>query len=230
MIIVKLVRAAGFRIKKIFVHYIPYFGFIKKPQNPTQHMDFGMWFKQKIMGYNYHAYWPMHFTSKVSHAQNILVGKGSFPGFMPGCYVQGIGHIEVGDYSIFSANVGIISANHDLYNSSQHVAAKVSIGSYCWIGMNVVILPGVSLGDYTIVGAGTVVTKSFSQGYCVIGGNPAKIIKTLEKEKCIGYEMNQSNYRGYIREDKFPAFAKKYLNTVEKKADHSIANPERGKI
>lgn len=230
MFIVKLFRAAGFRIKKILVLYIPYFGFIKKPQNPTQYIDFGMWFKQKVMGYNYHAYWPMHFTSKVSYAQNILVGKGSFPGFMPGCYIQGIGYIEVGDYSIFSANVGIISANHDLYDSSQHIASKVFIGSYCWIGMNVVILPGVTLGDYTIVGAGSVVTKSFSQGYCIIGGNPAKIIKTLDKERCIHYKIDQSDYRGYIRQDKFPAFAKRYLTAVGNKAENVIANPELGKI
>ena len=49
--------------------------------------------------------------------------------------------------------------------------------------MNSVILPGVVLGDHTVVGAGSIVTKSFEDGYCVIAGNPAKVIRTLDKEK-----------------------------------------------
>ena len=51
--------------------------------------------------------------------------------------------------------------------------------------MNAVILPGVTLGDHTIVGAGSIVTKSFPEGYVVIAGNPAKIIRTLEREKVV---------------------------------------------
>ena len=212
MLMVRLYRAIRSRLVNALVKVIPYFGFIRNPQNPTQHVDFDMWFKQKVRGYNYHAYWPMNFTSRVTHVKNILVGKGSFPGFMPGCYIQGIGNIYIGNYSIFSANVGIISANHNLYDSSLHDTAEVHIGNYCWVGMNVVILPGVRLGDYTIVGAGSVVTKSFPEGYCVIGGNPARIIKSLDRENCKRYEMEKSPYRGYIREDKFPEFAKNNLN------------------
>ena len=194
------------------VSKLPYFRFIRHPQNPTQHIDFDMWYKQKVRGYNYDAYWPMHFTSKVSYTQHILVGKGSFPGFMPGCYIQGIGGIRIGDYSIFSANVGIISANHDLQDSSIHNKAAVSIGSYCWVGMNATILPGVELGDYTIVGAGAVVTKSFPEGYCVIGGNPARLIKKLDRDACQRYEMKGSEYRGYIKQKEFDAFAGKHLS------------------
>jgi len=192
------------------VRSLPYFRFIREPQNPTQHIDFDTWWRQRVLGHNYHAYWPMHFTSRVTYTQNILVGKGAFPGFMPGCYIQGIGGIIVGKYSIFSANVGIISANHDLYDSSVHNPGEVQIGDYCWVGMNAVILPGVQLGDYTIVGAGAVVTKSFPDGYCVIGGNPARVIRQLEKDKCKRYEMG-SPYRGYIREEQFAGFANKHL-------------------
>ena len=200
------------RIVQLMVSKLPYFRFIRHPQNPTQQIDFDMWYKQKVRGYNYDAYWPMHFTSKVSYTQHILVGKGSFPGFMPGCYIQGIGGIRIGDYSIFSANVGIISANHDLQDSSIHNKAAVSIGSYCWVGMNATILPGVELGDYTVVGAGAVVTKSFPEGYCVIGGNPARLIKKLDRDACQRYEMKGSEYRGYIKQKEFDAFAGKHLS------------------
>ena len=212
--IVRAYRAVRSRIVNALVRYLPFFRFIREPQNPTQHIDFDMWFRQKVLGHNYNAYWPMNFTSRVTHAQNILVGKGSFPGYMPGCYIQGIGRIIIGKYSIFSANVGIISANHNLYDSSVHDTGEVRIGDYCWVGMNAVILPGVRLGDYTIVGAGAVVTRSFPEGYCVIGGNPARVIRQLEKEKCKRYEMDTSPYRGYIREEKFAGFAKKNLTVA----------------
>ena len=71
-------------------------------------------------------------------------------------------------------------------------------------------MPGVELGDWTVVGAGAVVTKSFPEGYCVLGGVPARLIKSLEKEKCIPF-FNKIGYNGYIRSDQFENFRKSYL-------------------
>jgi acetyltransferase-like isoleucine patch superfamily enzyme len=168
-------------------------------------------FFQKVLGFNKEAYWPMHFTSQVGGVKNIKIGIGTAPGLSPGCYIQGIGKIEIGDYTIIAPNIGIISANHDLYNNKKHIKQKVKIGRYCWIGMNSVILPGVELGDWTIVGAGSIVTKSFKEGYCVIAGNPAKVVKKLDKDKCIEYR-NKYEYYGYIPKEKFEKFRKVYLN------------------
>lgn len=168
-------------------------------------------FFQKILGFNRKAYWPMHFASKVTGVENIKIGIGTAPGLSSGCYIQGIGKIYIGDYTIIGPNVGIISANHDLKDNTKHVKSKVVIGKYCWIGMNSVILPGVELGDFTIVGAGSVVTKSFKHGYCVIAGNPAKIIKYLNKKDCVRYK-SKYEYYGYIKKEKFESFRKKHLN------------------
>ncbi|GJQ03941.1 acyltransferase [Capnocytophaga canimorsus] len=127
------------------------------------------------------------------------------PRYSPGCYIQGGGRVYIGDYTQIAPNVGIISSNHDLYDSREKVRKEVVIGKYCWIGMNAMILPGVKLGDFTIVAAGTVVTKSFEEGYCVIGGNPARKIKELDKEKCIPFK-NKYEYHGYIPKKKFLKF------------------------
>jgi transferase hexapeptide repeat len=160
-------------------------------------------FFQKILGVNRAAYWPMHYTSRVSGVQNIYVGIGSAPGLSFGCYVQGIGKIKIGNYVLIAPNVGIISANHDLYDHRNHSSnSSVIIGDYSWIGMNSVILPNVVLGDFTVVAAGAVVTKSFAEGYCVIGGNPAKVIEYLEKDKCIRYK-NEYEYYGYYSKKEF---------------------------
>lgn len=93
----------------------------------------------------------------------------------------------------------------------EHELKEVSIDDYCWIGMNVVILPGVHLGPRTIVGAGSVVTKSFPDGYCVIGGNPARIIKLIDKEKFVPTKFKTEFY-GYVAKNKFPRYAHKHLN------------------
>lgn len=179
-------------------------------RNTQTPLTFKMWFFQKILGFNKEAYWQTHFTSTVSGVQNIYAGIDTSPGFSHGCYIQGGGKIYVGDYTQIAPNVGIISANHDVYNSKISLRGEVYIGKYCWIGMNALILPNVKLGDFTIVGAGAVVTKSFEEGFCIIGGNPAKIIKYLDKEKCIPFK-NEFEYNGYIKSEKFDDFRKKNL-------------------
>jgi len=168
-------------------------------------------FFQKILGFNKKAYWPMHFTSQVGNVKNIKIGIGTAPGFSPGCYIQGGGKTFIDDYTIIGPNVGIISVNHNIYDSRKHCQGSVNIGKYCWIGMNSTILPNVCLGDFTIVGAGSVVTKSFPKGYCVIAGNPAKIVKLIESEKCVYYK-NEYEYYGYIERDKFDEFRRNNLH------------------
>ena len=168
-------------------------------------------FWQKVLGFNRSVYWPVHFTSKVSNPYNIYAGIDTSPGYMPGCYIQGMGRVYIGDYTQIAANVGIISSNHDVYDTRKHCLSEVRIGKYCWIGINSTILPNVKLGDWTITGAGSVVTKSFVNGYCIIAGNPAKIIKRLDKNKCIPF-YNEHEYNGYIKRDAFQQNIKKYTD------------------
>lgn len=174
-------------------------------------ITFKGWFYQKFLGFNKQAYWPTHFTSIVTGHKNIYAGIDTCPGYMPGCYIQGIGKIYIGDYTQISANVGIITANHDLYDTRMHDVKNVTIGKYCWLGMNVMVLPGVTLGDNTIVGAGSVVTKSFVDGNCVIAGNPAKVVKQLDEDKLIHHKCTYE-YNGYIKSTDFETYRQKHLN------------------
>lgn len=142
-------------------------------------------FFKYILRQNRNVSWAIHYTSTINHPEKIILGKNVFPGDSPGNYIEAFNGVTIGDFTNIGPNVGIISANHDLVNNSLHIkASPISIGRFCWIGMNATILPSVQLGDFTIVGAGSVVSKNFSEGYCVIGGNPAEIIKHLDKETC----------------------------------------------
>lgn len=137
-------------------------------------------FFKHVLRINARVPWPVHFTSRVVAPEKIRRGRGSYPGDMPGCYIQGMNGIEIGDGCQFGPGVGLISANHDPLDLTRHLPAEpLRIGNDCWIGMHAVVLPGVQLGDRTVVGAGAVVTKSFPEGHCVLAGNPAQVVKRL---------------------------------------------------
>ena len=59
-------------------------------------------------------------------------------------------------------------------------ALPVTIGNGCWIGANVVILPGVTIGDGTVIGAGSVVTKDIPANVVAVG-NPCRVIREINK-------------------------------------------------
>lgn len=189
----------------------PYFRIFRRTRNDEYPVTLTVWFRQKFLGNNGGAYWPVHPSSIVSYPRNVLIGKGVFPGYVPGCYIHAVNKIYIGDYTFIAPNVGIMSGNHELGDLRRQTEdAPVRIGNYCWLGMNTMVLAGVVLGDFTIVGAGAIVTKSFEEGYCVIAGNPARVIRRLDPDSCIRFEQ-ETRYIGYIPIEKFETFRKKHL-------------------
>ena len=56
---------------------------------------------------------------------------------------------------------------------------RIVIGEDCWLGGNVIVLPGVTIGKGSTIGAGSVVTKDVPD-YCVAAGNPARVLKKID--------------------------------------------------
>jgi len=83
---------------------------------------------------------------------------------------------------MFGPNVSIFAATHEIEVQSRRdnieYGKPVVIGDDCWIGGNVVILPGVTIGRGVTVGAMSVVTKDVPD-FCVVMGQPAKVVKKV---------------------------------------------------
>ena len=92
------------------------------------------------------------------------------------------GGITIEDDVMFAANVQLLSNNHDEYDRQVLLCKPIHIKKGAWIGAGASILPGVTIGKYAIVGAGAIVTKDVGD-YEVAVGVPAKIVKTLDKNK-----------------------------------------------
>ncbi|TVZ08250.1 transferase family hexapeptide repeat protein [Cellulophaga sp. RHA_52] len=168
-------------IKKIVAYiFYPKINVEKNPISVGSIIRMGI--TQRIFGINRKIPWPVHFTSSVSFSNNIIREDGaSYPGYMPGGYIQAKSKIYIGKNTRIGPGVKIISENHDIYDIDNHIkSSPIKIGRNCWIGANVVILPEVEVADYTVIAAGAVVTKSFKEGNCILGGVPAKVIKELK--------------------------------------------------
>ena len=92
------------------------------------------------------------------------------------------GGITIEDDVMLAANVQLLSNNHDEYDRQVLTCKPIHIKRGAWIGAGASILPGVTIGKYAIVGAGAIVTKDVGD-YEVAVGVPAKIVKTLDKDK-----------------------------------------------
>lgn len=102
------------------------------------------------------------------------------------------GNVYIGQYCILAPNVFISSGTHPfrtypalkIREQEQKIARIGDLGALsrpvwiqddCWLGVNVVICPGVTVGKGSIIGANAVVTRDVAP-YSVVGGSPARLI------------------------------------------------------
>ena len=200
-------------IKKVIKVLIPFYSsFVKSASSGVHNQSYWNYIRFRLIGScgRGGGYYPVHPTGTSANARKVYVGCNASIA-RPGCYIQGAGTVHFGDYVQLAPNVGILSANHDLYDQRKYNAAPIVIGDYSWIGMNSIVTAGVVLGPRTIVAAGAVVTKSFPDGFCILAGVPAKVVKYLDKE-CFQPWHLENEYYGYIPKEKFESVRTKYLD------------------
>lgn len=97
------------------------------------------------------------------------------------CNIRSDENISIGHGCHFGQFVSILDGGYKFKNTKTAVSRKdyetrsVNVGNDVWLGVGVVVLPGVTIGDGAIVGAGAVVTKNLP-AFSVSVGNPARVI------------------------------------------------------
>jgi acetyltransferase-like isoleucine patch superfamily enzyme len=90
--------------------------------------------------------------------------------------------ITIGRLTLLAHNCSLMDFNHGTAPGGDPIGrqpgrtAPVVIGSDCWLGAGVIVLPGVTVGDGTVVGAGSVVTRDLPAGV-IAAGVPARVLR-----------------------------------------------------
>lgn len=80
--------------------------------------------------------------------------------------------VYIGQSTLIAPGARILT--HDFVGGYHH---ETKIGSYCFVGANALVLPGVTIGDHCIIAAGAVVNRDVPKG-SLVAGNPASVIRS----------------------------------------------------
>ncbi len=116
----------------------------------------------------------IQFGHRVSSSGNLVIGAAQ--------------RVTIGDDVMFASNVTLLDNSHGFDDPSVPYKyqplcriAPVEVKRGCWIGQNVVIMPGVVIGEMCIVGANSVVTESLPDRVIAVGA-PARVIKQWDDD------------------------------------------------
>jgi acetyltransferase-like isoleucine patch superfamily enzyme len=145
-------------------------------------------------------------TSLITGAERIVIGDNVHIG--DNATIRGDGGLRIGSHTHISRNIVIYTVNHNyegkrLPFDETVVEKPVDIGEAVWIGINVIILPGVEVGEGAVIGAGSVVARSIPP-LAIAGGNPCRVLKyrdaehfqSLKTAGCFG-GVNGNSVSGY---------------------------------
>lgn len=123
------------------------------------------------------------FYGKVFFVNPGLVFIGQYSTINEGVFFNAREKIIIGNKVTLSAGAFITSAALNIrdiekFKQREHIAKKIIINDYAWIGAGAIILPGVEIGEGAVIAAGSVVTEDVN-AYSVYAGVPARFIKKV---------------------------------------------------
>lgn len=130
-----------------------------------------------------HGRRELHINGWSRFGSRVNIGKNAN---FNGVRTYGRGMVTFGDNFHSAAGLIVLTQSHNYmgaalpYDTSVLVR-DVQIGDNVWIGLNVLVLPGVTIGEGAIVQAGSVVAIDVP-ALAIVGGNPARPIKFRDAE------------------------------------------------
>ena len=111
-----------------------------------------------------------------------------------GCRLLGVSHatfggepwlVTLGDHVSISAGTRLLPHDGGVWvfrgkHPDAELFGAITVGSNVFIGIDVLVMPGVTIGDNVVIGARSVVTRDIPPGVVAVG-SPCKPIKSIEE-------------------------------------------------
>ena len=121
-----------------------------------------------------------HFAHQTDRRPELILGEHS--AITNRHLIDCTNSVTIGRFTTFAGfHSQIVSHSIDIEENRQS-SRPVSVGDYCFVGTNCVLLGGSALPDFSVLGAKSLLNKTFTETYQLYGGVPARPIKALCRE------------------------------------------------
>lgn len=120
-----------------------------------------------------------HFSHQPTRRAELLLGEHA--AITKDHHIDATSSITIGSFSTVAGyRSQFLSHSIDLHLNRQN-SDSITIGSYCFLGTNCVVLGGSVLPDHSVLGASSLLNKRLSDSWFVYAGHPAKKVKEIDK-------------------------------------------------
>lgn len=118
-----------------------------------------------------------HFKHQPARSAELIIGDSS--AITKNHHIDCTNIIEIGSFTTVAGyNSQLLTHSINVFDNRQD-SAPISIGDYCFIATNTVILGGSTLPSRSVLGAKSLLNKSFSKEWTLYGGVPAKELREI---------------------------------------------------
>ncbi|MEO8471858.1 MAG: acyltransferase [Chryseolinea sp.] len=118
-----------------------------------------------------------HFLHQSTRRPELVMGESS--AITKNHHLDCTDLLTIGKFTTIAGyNSQFLTHSIDLVNNRQD-SAPITIGEYCFVGTNVVVLGGSQLPARSVLGAKSLLNKSFTEEWKLYGGVPAKALTSI---------------------------------------------------
>ncbi|MFN3845080.1 MAG: acyltransferase [Paracoccaceae bacterium] len=90
--------------------------------------------------------------------------------------------IDFTDRVELGESVVLVGRLSNIWTHNRQDIGPVTIGSGCYLGSGIQIVPGAAVGASCVVGLGAIITRKFDDAGVLLAGVPARVVKPLDTE------------------------------------------------